>query len=604
MTRFALVTEFYPPEHGGIQLVTGQLAEALGPDLTVVTRPQPGDSQFDQARPVAVVRRSLFVGRSWPRWWWLVRWLHQAKRDGLEEVIFGHMSMAVMAGWLASRTGLRYSILVHGNDVLSETRRWPGRWWLRLIIRRAAWIGVNSHFVADLVRQHGGREYQFVYSHPWADVSVQPSTSRQSAQVITMSRLVARKNIATVIRAIQLVRTAIPSVHYDVVGDGPERVPLERLTAELGLSDCVTFHGSIDDIQKQQLLSSATVFVMVPTTLDQGVDVEGLGTVYLEAGAAGLPLIAARSGGVTDAVVDGQTGIFVEPTDHVALGRAIQAFLQDPTITQAFGQRSRQRVEEEFSRSERVRRIRARLGLEQPLVSVVIPAFQAAHTIGQTLKKLFAQTYKRFEVIVVDDGSTDDLSGALKPYADRIHLIRQTNSGAPVARNAGAAISKGDWLLFLDADVELIPSALTDLVEVGASRPDCSFVFPDFYFGWKKFHLFDFSVERLRRQNYIHTTALIRRTAFTGFDPDLKKFQDWDLWLTLAEQDNIGVWLPRPLFRINTERHGLQLSTWLPSFVYRLPLIGQGRGNATVAAYRRAEAIVKHKHGLNGLRNK
>ncbi len=110
-------------------------------------------------------------------------------------------------------------------------------------------------------------------------------------------------------------------------------------------------------------------------------------------------------------------------------------------------------------------------------VSIIVPAHNAAHTIAQALESVFAQTFADFEVIVVDDGSTDALDAVLAPYQDRIKLIRQRNLGVSAARNAGAAAASAEYLAFLDADDIWMPERLEKTAAMLASDPRCVMVF-------------------------------------------------------------------------------------------------------------------------------
>lgn len=602
--QIILLSEFFPPQYGGIENVVGGLAGQFARRVEVVAPPTNNDQADDQQQAYPIYRRSLFSGRGWPHWWWLVSWLRDQHRAGAETVLFGHFSAAVMAAWLLRGTGLKYAVLLHGNDLLTEQRRWPSRWLVRRMIRSADWLSVNSQFVADLAINAGAHQAKIIFGHPWVSSDKVIADAHQPRRILTISRLVPRKNVAGVLRALASLQTEFPDVHYEVVGDGPERTRLERLARQLGLNKRVFFHGSVSDEQKRRLLDQAGVFVMAPLVLDHGADVEGLGIVYLEAARAALPIIASRSGGVPDAVLDQQTGLLIPPGDQAALVNALRQLLRHPDQARQFGRSGQQRVQGEFSLESRVNRLKVRLGQDtnpQPRISVIIPAYQSAQSIGQTLTSVFQQTWKNIEVIVVDDGSTDDLAAAVAPFRSRLQFIQQSNQGAPVARNAGAQLASGEYLIFLDADITLIPTTFADMARCLQTRPDVSFVYSDFYLGWKKFPGREFDSAALRKMNYLHTSSLIRHQHFPGFDPTLKKFQDWDLWLTMVEQGRRGLWIPRTLFRIQPRERGLGYSHWLPALAYRLPWIGQGRGNRTIARYRQAEAIIRAKHHLADL---
>jgi glycosyltransferase involved in cell wall biosynthesis len=229
-------------------------------------------------------------------------------------------------------------------------------------------------------------------------------------------------------------------------------------------------------------------------------------------------------------------------------------------------------------------------------ISVVIPCYNHASSVGRTLDSLFAQTYRDFDVVVVDDGSTDDLGAALAPYRDRIRLVRQENRGGPAARNRGARETSGELVMFCDADIVWEPDALALLVAALDAHPEAAYAYGSFRFGWKAFRLWPFDAERLKQHNYVHTGALIRRARFPGFDESLKRFQDWDLWLTMLERGDVGVWVPKILCRVLTKRGGI--SSWLPKLAYRVPWRRLGFVPKRVRAYEDAAAVIRRKHHL------
>ena len=123
-------------------------------------------------------------------------------------------------------------------------------------------------------------------------------------------------------------------------------------------------------------------------------------------------------------------------------------------------------------------------------------------------------------------------------------------------------------------------------------NPSASFCYSSFIWGHKKFKLWPFDAEKLKIMPYITTTSLIRLKDFSGFDESLKKFQDWDLWLTMLYQGRTGVWIDKILFKMAVG--GTQtMSNWLPALAYKLlPWLPQ------VKKYNKAMAIIKKKHNL------
>lgn len=237
--------------------------------------------------------------------------------------------------------------------------------------------------------------------------------------------------------------------------------------------------------------------------------------------------------------------------------------------------------------------------MNRPLISIVIPSWNHGSVLIQCLASLEVQTYAPFEVIIVDDASTDDTQEKLKAVHPKypMQIIRlEKNSGAPAARNRGAKEAKGEYLLFLDADIELRPHALEVMVQA-LEHSGAQFAYPSFRFGWKLFKGFSFDAELLKKMPYIHTSALIKRDAFPGFDESLKKFQDWDLWLTIVEKGGKGIWIPEVLFTVKTRKEGM--SQWLPSLFHAVPWHWVGWMPQELRKYRHWEQVVKEKHGIS-----
>jgi glycosyltransferase involved in cell wall biosynthesis len=226
-------------------------------------------------------------------------------------------------------------------------------------------------------------------------------------------------------------------------------------------------------------------------------------------------------------------------------------------------------------------------------VSIIIPVYNHAHTLRACLDSIRKQTYRDFEVTIVDDGSDPPLR-ALGGYDIPIRWLQQENAGAPSARNAGARAAPGDALLFCDADLTFVPQALDVMVQALQKHANASYAYPGFRFGWKKFPGFPFQADRLRTMPYIHTTALIRAEHFPGFDPSLQRFQDWDLWLTMLEAGHSGVHIPQELFTIHDTRGSM--SRWLPSWTHHLPWAALL--SRRVRSYKNARENILKKHGL------
>lgn len=192
------------------------------------------------------------------------------------------------------------------------------------------------------------------------------------------------------------------------------------------------------------------------------------------------------------------------------------------------------------------------------LVSVVIPLYNAQSYIAAALDSILNQTYSDLEVVVVDDGSTDDGAAIARDYDERVRLIKQTNQGAAAARNNGIKHAKGKWIAFLDADDTWEPYKLEEQVK-GLSGNKWSYCDSTFVGGINSGkrdselnnkpsgEVFD----KLVKTNFIGTSGvLIEKVVLDevgGFDSELRSIQDWDLWLRVAAKYPIS-YLKRPGF--------------------------------------------------------
>jgi glycosyltransferase involved in cell wall biosynthesis len=196
-----------------------------------------------------------------------------------------------------------------------------------------------------------------------------------------------------------------------------------------------------------------------------------------------------------------------------------------------------------------------------PLVSVVIPAHNAAGTVVAAVDSALAQTRSNLEILVVDDGSTDGTSDVLRGYGDRIRVLPQEAKGPSCARNRAAQLARGEWLAFLDADDLWREEKLER--QLATAREDAGLV----HTGTENFgdlsHIGryrDTPTDRgclfellLLRGNFVTTSSVILRTDWFrrlgGFDEALHVCEDWDLWLRFSAEGGIMACCPEPLTR-------------------------------------------------------
>lgn len=570
----ALYTLEYPPQKGGVASYLSGLVGALSEKTRVV-----------------------YLGERWRRrrfcWLPLVEVMrHETAPKGM---LISHVLPMGTAAFLAKLLGGRsFGVLFHGLDLLYADRSAWKRWLVKTICQHAYLLSVNSETTASILKRFTDRSPLVLTP------GVEPKTylAKQEARerlgigldervVLGVARLVPRKGFDVLIEAVSQLEGPVRLV---MVGRGPDE---ERLRALMGGNLNMELKTNVTDEERDLWYAAADVFAL--PVREEKDDVEGFGMVFLEASMAGLPIVAGKSGGVAEAVVDGVTGSLVDPRDSKAVANALRVFLDHPDVAVAFGQAGKARALADFRWQDRARPFEA----AYPFVSIIIPVYNRARLLRQTLRSLVCQTYGYFEVIVIDDGSQEDVASVVAEFQDRLSIRFERlsqNKGAPVARHRGFALSRGEYVLFLDADATLCRGAIECFVVSLREHPAVDVVYSSFRFGWKHFSGRPFDANALRRGNYIHTSSMLRRSAFPGFDERLTKFQDWDLWLTMSERGSKMLHVPYTLFRL---RSGGTMSTWLPSFAHRLPWERVGWMPAALRRYREAEKIVKKKHEID-----
>jgi glycosyltransferase involved in cell wall biosynthesis len=196
-----------------------------------------------------------------------------------------------------------------------------------------------------------------------------------------------------------------------------------------------------------------------------------------------------------------------------------------------------------------------------PTFSVIVPAHQASAFVGEAVASALAQTVAPHEVIVSDDGSTDDLAAALAPYGDRITVLRRPHKGPAAARNAAIEVASGEFVVMLDADDVYEPSRLQALGELAVARPDLDILATDLWLeegGAPRGRFYDtlrFPLEDQRLAILVAcfvSCPALRRTsvlAERGFDESLAVSEDWDLFIRLILGGSRAGLVPEALAR-------------------------------------------------------
>lgn len=208
--------------------------------------------------------------------------------------------------------------------------------------------------------------------------------------------------------------------------------------------------------------------------------------------------------------------------------------------------------------------------MNSPIVSVIIPAFNAENYIGEAISSVLNQDFKDYEIIVINDGSTDQTVRIVSDFSDyRINLINQPNSGISKARNRGIEESKGQYIAFLDADDTWFPNKLSLLVSFLNNNQEYAMVYSrgelidsnGQLIGFFPYKGFEGNILKklLLNASLIHSSSILIQKnildSYKGFDSNINHYEDWDLWLRIAARYKIG-FLKDVLLKIRINKEG------------------------------------------------
>ena len=353
--RTLVVTNDFPPRPGGIQAYVHGLAGRLPGDEVVVYAPAwRGAAAFDAEQRFPVVRHPTSLMLPVPEV--LRRARSLARAEGCDRVWFG---AAAPLALLARPLGLDRAVAsTHGHEV--GWARLPGaRSALRRIGRDVDVVTYLGDYTRRRIAPAVGPGARLERLPSGVDTSVfHPGAGGAEVRrrhgltdrpvVVCVSRLVPRKGQDVLVRALPELRRRVPGTVLLLVGGGPDLPRLRRLAAEHGVADDVVLTGSVPWPELPAHYDAGDVFAMPCRTRRAGLEVEGLGIVFLEASATGLPVVAGRSGGSPDAVLDGRTGSVVDGRSVVEVTDAVAGLLADPDRARAMGRAGRAWVEREW----------------------------------------------------------------------------------------------------------------------------------------------------------------------------------------------------------------------------------------------------------------
>ncbi len=372
--RTLVVTNDFPPRVGGIESFVLAMVQRMDPASVVVhTARQEGDAAFDADLAFPVIRDPSRIMLPTPSI--TKRSVAIAREMGCDSVWFGAAApLGLMAAALKSRAGVGRTVATtHGHEV----------WWAktpgtRRLLHRIGETNDVLTYLGEYTRAQIARALsptavaRMVQLTPGVDVDAfNPSVDGRPVRelyglgerpvVVCVSRFVERKGQDMLIRALPLVQRSVPGAAVLLVGDGPMRERLVRIASELGVAKDVVFAGAKPWAELPPFFAAGDVFCMPTRTRKAGFEVEGLGIVYLEASATGLPVVAGDSGGAPDAVLDGETGAVVDGTRPEPVAEAVSQLLLDREMARMQGAAGRAWVESSWQWDQLVGRLRDHL---------------------------------------------------------------------------------------------------------------------------------------------------------------------------------------------------------------------------------------------------
>jgi phosphatidylinositol alpha-1,6-mannosyltransferase len=350
--RTLLITNDFPPRAGGIQSYVRSLAERLPSGELVVYAPSwAGAAEYDARQPFPIFRHpgTLMVPNA-------------AVRQRAAELIRDHRIRAVWYGAAAPLSLLTPALRTDGvTRTVASTHGHEVGWSMipgaRRLLRRIGRTNDVITFVSRYARRRIsaalGPTAALEYLPPGVRVDTfRPDPVARRAMraryglgdvplLLSVGRLVARKGQDNLIRALPSILRRVPQAVVLIVGDGPDGPRLRGLVSALGVDRQVHFAGSVPWVDLPAHYAAADVFAMPCRTRGSGLDVEGLGIVFLEASASGLPVIAGRSGGAPETVQQGRTGVVVDGRDVAQVARATTDLLTDRDRASTWGANGR-----------------------------------------------------------------------------------------------------------------------------------------------------------------------------------------------------------------------------------------------------------------------
>jgi len=390
-TRVLVLADAFLPHAGGSREyyynVYKELVSLGDTQVTILTKKIPGWQEFDRDACTEWFRIERRF-RPLPSWKYSqlpkgilpfcqVLWRAMTSRPSI--IHAGDLyPPGVIAMTLKKFLGIPYVVYCHGEEIPQlDNYRFQPRVRNKIYFNADAVIAASEFTRQNLLRLGVENKRIFKITPGVDSRRFEPTSSNSELKkqyglegkvvLLTVARLISRKGHRAVLQAFSKIAREVPQAHYLIAGTGPEEKALRQLTDDLGLSQRVTFAGYVPTAELSGLYNMCDIMIM-PNREDSGGEVEGFGIVFLEASAAGKPVIGGRTGGAIEAIAEGKTGFLVDPDNTDELAEVMHRLILDRVLREKLGVAGRQRAESEFSwrtRAEMLRQVNLAILEEQ-----------------------------------------------------------------------------------------------------------------------------------------------------------------------------------------------------------------------------------------------
>jgi glycosyltransferase involved in cell wall biosynthesis/Flp pilus assembly protein TadD/SAM-dependent methyltransferase len=442
------------------------------------------------------------------------------------------------------------------------------------LFKRADRITTPSHFMKNELVKRGCDPAKITIHRYGIDlerfVCKNRVFNKDKITFLTVGRFVEKKGIEYSLKAFAKIHKSI-NAEYRIIGEGKLLGEYLQIVAQEGISDNVKFLGAKTKAEVIEEMCNADVFVLTSVVAEDG-DSEGVPVSLTEAHAMGLPVISSYHAGIPELAIHEETGLLSNEKDIETIAQNMLKMASDISLREKLSKNAIERVKDEFDIARLNDTLFSVLSESVALVnktdpgnisvSVIMAAHNAAPYLTEAIQSILKQTRQDFELIIIDDASTDETGEILEQFDDpRVRIIKNIENVGPAgSRNKALAVAMGNYIAIMDADDISLPHRFESQIRFLESNPDYalvgSFAYQIDELGQHqsvlKVQTDDNGIRRclIRVNNFVHGSVMFRKRILLemdGYDVRFKYAHDYDLFLRIIERHKVAN-LPEPLY--------------------------------------------------------